>query len=53
MAGVGALRPALRGGAAGKFACGLLAERVGVIRAVVLTEAATAIGILTLVPRPR
>jgi MFS transporter, FSR family, fosmidomycin resistance protein len=30
------------GGAAGKFACGVLAERLGVIRTVVVTEALTA-----------
>jgi MFS transporter, FSR family, fosmidomycin resistance protein len=33
------------GGAIGKFVCGLAAERIGVIRAVILTEVATAIGI--------
>ena len=37
------------GGAAGKFVCGLAAERVGVIRTVVLTEAATAAGIVAIV----
>jgi MFS transporter, FSR family, fosmidomycin resistance protein len=53
MAGVGgAFALLFAGGAAGKFACGLLAERVGVIRAVVLTEAATAIGIFTVVLAP-
>jgi FSR family fosmidomycin resistance protein-like MFS transporter len=53
MAGVGgAFALLFAGGAAGKFACGLLAERVGVIRAVVLTEAATAIGIITVVLAP-
>src|SRR6185295_9263115 len=31
------------GGAAGKFVCGLVADRVGVIRTVVITEAATAL----------
>ena len=36
------------GGAAGKFACGLLAERIGIIRSVVLTEVVTGLGILTL-----
>ena len=36
------------GGAAGKFACGALAERLGVIRTVVITEAATGAGILLL-----
>ncbi len=40
------------GGAAGKFACGALAERAGVIRTVVVTEAATAAGILLLLVLP-
>jgi len=53
VAGVGtALALLFAGGAAGKFACGLVAERVGVIRTVVLTEAATALGILALIPSP-
>lgn len=34
------------GGMVGKLACGLLADRVGVIRTVVITELATGIGIL-------
>ena len=38
------------GGATGKFFCGLLAERLGIIRTVVLTEAITGIGILLLLP---
>ena len=51
--GVGtALALLFAGGAAGKFACGLVAERLGVIRTVVLTEAATALGILALIPSP-
>ncbi|HKW94134.1 MAG TPA: MFS transporter [Methylomirabilota bacterium] len=40
------------GGAAGKFACGALADRVGVIRTVVITEAATGVGILLLLALP-
>jgi MFS family permease len=53
MAGVGgAFALVFAGGAAGKFACGFLAERVGVIRAVALTEVATAIGIFTVVLAP-
>jgi MFS family permease len=40
------------GGAVGKFACGALADRVGVIRTVVITEAATGIGILLLLTLP-
>ena len=40
------------GGAAGKLVCGLLAERLGIIRTVVLTELATGAGILTLLILP-
>jgi MFS transporter, FSR family, fosmidomycin resistance protein len=40
------------GGAAGKFVCGLVADRVGVIRTVVITEAATAVLILVMVAAP-
>jgi MFS family permease len=47
-----ALMLVFAGGAAGKFACGALAERVGVIRTVVVTEAATAVGILLLLALP-
>ena len=47
-----ALMLVFAGGAAGKFACGALAERVGVIRTVVVTEAATAAGILLLLILP-
>ena len=36
------------GGAVGKLACGLLAERLGVIRTAVATEIATALAILVL-----
>jgi MFS family permease len=36
----------LVGGMAGKLACGFLAERFGIIRSIVITEAATAAGIL-------
>lgn len=53
VAGVGgALALVFAGGATGKFVCGLIAERVGVIRTVVLTEAATAAGILTIAAAP-
>lgn len=53
MAGVGgALTLLFAGGATGKFVCGLLAERAGVIRTVVFTEAATAAGILAVVAAP-
>ena len=40
------------GGAAGKFLCGAVAERLGIIRTVILTEAATGAGILTLLFLP-
>ncbi len=40
------------GGASGKFLCGLLAERVGILRSVVLTELVTAGGILLLLALP-
>ena len=42
----------LVGGMAGKFACGLLAERVGIIRTIILTEIATGVGILCAVTLP-
>jgi MFS family permease len=46
VAGVGlALAVLFAGGAAGKFVCGLVAERVGIARTVILTELATALGI--------
>ncbi len=47
-----ALMLVFAGGAAGKLACGALAERIGVIRTVVATEAATGIGILVLLGLP-
>jgi MFS family permease len=40
------------GGAAGKFVCGVLAERLGIIRTVLVTEAATGLGILVLLALP-
>src|SRR6266850_4595533 len=40
------------GGATGKFVCGVVADRVGVIRTVVITEAATAVLIVTVVAAP-
>ena len=40
------------GGATGKFVCGLVADRFGVIRTVVLTEVATTLLILTMVAAP-
>ncbi len=47
-----ALTLVFAGGAAGKFACGVLAERLGVIRTVIITEIATGAGILLLLPLP-
>lgn len=40
------------GGAAGKLVCGLIAERLGIVRTAVLTEMATGAGILLLLPLP-
>jgi MFS transporter, FSR family, fosmidomycin resistance protein len=40
------------GGAAGKLVCGLLGARLGVMRTVLLTEVATALGIFVLAPLP-
>lgn len=40
------------GGAFGKLACGALAERIGVIRTVLITEVATGVGILSLLGLP-
>ena len=47
-----ALMLVFAGGAAGKLACGALADRLGVIRTVIVTEAATGIGILALLALP-
>ena len=40
------------GGACGKLACGWLGQRLGVMRATWVTEGATALGILALLPLP-
>lgn len=42
----------LVGGMAGKLACGIIAERAGIIRTIIITEIATAIGILAAVALP-
>ena len=42
----------LIGGMAGKLACGFLAERFGIVRTIVITEIATAIGIFASVALP-
>src|SRR5262245_29926906 len=47
-----ALMLVFAGGAAGKFACCVLADRVGVIRTVIVTETATGAGILLLLVLP-
>jgi len=53
VAGVGtALALLFAGGAVGKFVCGLVAERLGVVRTVVLTEAATTLCILAIIAAP-
>jgi FSR family fosmidomycin resistance protein-like MFS transporter len=53
VAGVGvALALVFAGGAAGKFVCGLVAERLGVVRTVVLTEVATAAAITGILAAP-
>jgi len=45
-----ALSITFAGGAAGKFFCGLIAARAGVLRTTILTELATAAGIVALLP---
>jgi FSR family fosmidomycin resistance protein-like MFS transporter len=53
VAGLGvALAVLFAGGAAGKFVCGLVAERVGIVRTVILTEVATACGIVAVALGP-
>jgi MFS transporter, FSR family, fosmidomycin resistance protein len=53
MAGVGvAMALLFAGGAVGKLVCGVMAERVGIIRAVIVTEAATTLGILAVIAAP-
>jgi len=47
-----ALGLVLAGGAAGKLVCGILAERVGILRTVVLTELSTVAGIFLLIALP-
>jgi MFS transporter, FSR family, fosmidomycin resistance protein len=45
-----ALSLTFAGGAAGKFVCGLIAARAGILRTTILTEVATAAGIVALLP---
>jgi MFS family permease len=47
-----ALTLVFAGGATGKFVCGVLATRIGVLRSVIATECATSAGILALLPLP-
>jgi FSR family fosmidomycin resistance protein-like MFS transporter len=47
-----ALGVTFAGGATGKFVCGYLAERWGIIRTVLVTETATGLGILLLLALP-
>ena len=47
-----ALMLVFAGGAAGKLACGALAERIGVIRTVIITEVWTGVAILALLGAP-
>lgn len=53
VSGVGvALSLVFAGGACGKFCCGLLAARLGVLRTTAVTELMTALGIVALLPLP-
>jgi MFS family permease len=47
-----ALSIVFAGGAAGKFACGALAQRVGILRTVAFTEIGTAVGIVLVLALP-
>ncbi len=49
---VQAIPAVIAGGMAGKLACGFIADRIGVIRTVVITELATAIGIVLILVLP-
>jgi len=40
------------GGAVGKFVCGMIARRVGILRTVILTEVGTAVGMLLILVLP-
>ena len=51
LAGLGVVLT-LAGGMVGKFGCGLLAARIGVVRALVVVELASAIGILAVLVAP-
>jgi FSR family fosmidomycin resistance protein-like MFS transporter len=47
-----ALTLVFAGGATGKFVCGMLAERAGIIRTVIITEVFTSAGVLLLIALP-
>lgn len=47
-----ALTLVFAGGATGKFVCGILATRLGILRSVIATECLTSAGILALLPLP-
>ena len=47
-----ALMLVFAGGAAGKFACGFVAQRLGTVRTIVITEMVTALGIIAAVAVP-
>ncbi len=47
-----ALALVFTGGAVGKFVCGVIARRVGVLRTVIITECATAVGMVAILALP-
>jgi len=49
---VQAIPAVIAGGMAGKLACGFIADKIGVIRTVILTELATAVGIVLILVLP-
>jgi len=49
---VQAIPAVIAGGMAGKLACGFIADKIGVIRTVIITELATAIGIVLILVLP-
>jgi hypothetical protein len=54
LAGVGvAMAPPVRRRRRREFVCGVMAERIGIIRAVVITETATTVGIIAVVASGR
>jgi MFS family permease len=49
---VQAIPAVIAGGMAGKLACGFIADKIGVIRTVIITELATAVGIVLILVLP-